>query len=413
MLSGAPVFEGLGAIRDARSGWPTDSEGNPIYVFNKERPFHIRGQFNIIVPRDERAVQAAEAELAQKILQDFGHRTARLHLACAAWCSAPDLASGEYVRVSRNDIQDLLGVDRGTRPDLSRAERDAVCYREVENLKSVGVQIAVLSNARTENGQPVADYDRLRKLQSIWDLNIHEHGQAAIDFDGQTTIRGEDWQLLVRPTAWAELYVHSDAARQFGYFSRALLEEIDWHRKPAAGDLAIALLRYNKNQQGRPRDLTVKRMLEICQLDGAADRNTQYQHRNRLEAAMLEQERWGWEVEWTRWPEEYRPNQKNRRMPNGYWEAWQDWKVTFYPPRDLATATRRVQKLKAKPAPKKNKGSWGDRVDAILEETGWSQSGLADEIGVSKMSVSKWSRNESTPGPENQKAIRDLEQWLS
>jgi len=408
MLSGPPVFEGLRAIRNARAGWPTDPEGNPRYVFSKKKPFKIKGQFNIIVPHDEGAVQAANWELAQRIMQGFGHRTARLHLACAAYYADPGIAHGEYARISSRDVMDLLGLDWKT-SNLRRAERDAECFDEIDTLGSIGVQIALLSNPRTENGRPVADYDGLRKLQPVWDLNIHEHGQAAIDFGGRASIRGEDWQLLVRPTAWAELYVHNKGARQFGYFSRALLEEIDWHNRPEAGDLALALLRYNRNQQGRPRDLTVRKMLDICELRNPTGRKEHYEHKIKLEAAILEQESWGWKVEWTRWPEEYRPRRENRRMPQGYWQEWQGWKVTFHPPEDLAIATQGAKRLRSTKRTEPDKHSWRERIESLLGKLGWSQSALAKEIGVKQPTVSRWKKGDRAPGAKYQKSIRDLE----
>jgi DNA-binding transcriptional regulator YiaG len=413
-ITAPPVSEGLTAIRRGRSGWPErDSQGNPRFVFERDRPYEVKGQFNVIVPKDNRAFQAAEAEMAQKVLRSFGHRTARLMLACSAHAAHPDDEQDKPTPIPGKRIREWLGVDRQTRPDLPRHKRDQICFDEIERLSRVGVQINVLSNIQ-EDGW--ADYDRLRRLQPVWHLNIHEHGQVRV-MDGET--RAENWQLLVEPSAWGKLYVYNDTGRQFGYFSRALLENIDWHRNPEGGDLAIELLKFNRFQRGRPKDLTVGRMLEICQLDGADSSTKRHRKRKKLEQAILEQERWGWNVDWTRWPDAYRPDNDGRpSFPRGYWkgktkDGWKcsfhNWKVTFYPPEDMGALNSRAEKIDNSDPHELEPKGWPDRIRAILDATNYSQAGVARELEVSQAAVSFWKSGEQTPSPEHQAKLRDIE----
>jgi len=406
--SGAPASEGVTAIRQARTGWDEkDHEGAPIYRFSQNRPFDVEGQFNIIVPRNERAFQAAEAEVAQRVLRDFGHRTARLHLACAAY--ATEAESGSYAPVPRKYVYDLLGLSWEARSDLSRDERDRRVEEEVDNLRKLGVQLTVLDGP---NGREELSLNR------VWDLGFHKWGQRRAVPD-ERELDTDEWRLLIRPTGWAQLYLHNDTGRQFGYFSRALIENIDWHNNPAAGDLAIELLKYVRFQKGASRDLTVARMLEICQLSNPSSSEERRSNRQKLERAILEQERWGWEIEWTRWPSAYRPDKEEcPQFPPGYWggatrDDWEEpfhkWKVTFRPPETLAEMNSRAEKVKNSAPRELEPKGWDDRIKAILDATSYSQAGLADTVEVSASAISRWKSGDRTPGPEHRAALRDIE----
>jgi len=406
--SGAPASEGVTAIRQARTGWDEkDHEGAPIYRFSQNRPFDVEGQFNIIVPRDERAFQAAEAEVAQRVLRDLGHRTARLHLACAAYATQAE--SGSYAPVSRKYVYDLLGLSWEARSDLSRDERDQRVEAEVDKLRKLGVQLTVLNGP---NGREELTLNR------VWDLGFHKWGQRRAVPD-ERELDTDEWRLLIRPTGWAQLYLHNDTGRQFGYFSRALIEKIDWHNNPAAGDLAIELLKYVRFQKGASRDLTVARMLEICQLSKPSNSEERRSNRQKLERAILEQERWGWEIEWTRWPSAYRPDKERcPQYPRGYWDGatrdgWGDpfhkWKVTFRPPETLAEMNSRAERVKNSAPHELEPKGWDDRIKAILKATNYSQAGLAETVEVSASAISRWKSGDRTPGPEHRAKLRDIE----
>lgn len=406
--SGAPASEGVTAIRQARTGWDEqDHEGAPIYQFSQNRPFDVEGQFNIIVPRNDRAFQAAEAEVAQRVLRDFGHRTARLHLACAAY--ATESEAGKYAPVPRKYVYDLLGLSWEARSDLSRDERDRRVEEEVDNLRKLGVQLTVLDGP---NGREELSLNR------VWDLGFHKWGQRRAVPD-ERELDTDEWRLLIRPTGWAQLYLHNDTGRQFGYFSRALIENIDWHNNPAAGDLAIELLKYVRFQKGASRDLTVARMLEICQLANPNNSEERRSNRQKLERAILEQERWGWEIEWTRWPSAYRPDKEEcPQFPPGYWngatrDSWEEsfhkWKVTFRPPETLSEMNSRAEKVKNSAPHELEPKGWDDRIKAILDATNYSQAGLADTVEVSASAISRWKSGDRTPGPEHRAKLRDIE----
>jgi DNA-binding transcriptional regulator YiaG len=227
---------------------------------------------------------------------------------------------------------------------------------------------------------------------------------------------------MVRPNAWQQLYLNEESgARQFGYFSRKLIENIDWANEPAAGDLAIELLKYVRFQNGgQPRDLKVGTMLgDICGLGQAKESWKQTRNRQKLERAILEQERWGWNVEWTRWPDAYRPDRENRPdFPDRWWQgnkkadwkcSFQDWKVTFYPPEDLAEMNSRAQKIDNSAPHELEPTGWPDRIKAILETTNYSQAGLAKTVEVSASAISRWKSGDRTPGPEHRAKLRDIE----
>jgi hypothetical protein len=277
----------------------------------------------------------------------------------------------------------------------------------------VGVQLTVLGNIQDDGW---ADFDRLSGLQPIWDMEIHEHGQLRT-VDGET--RGENWQLLVRPTAWAQLYVYNEKGRQFGYFSKTLLENINWHHNPEAGDLALALLRFCRYQSGRPKGLTVQAMLEVCHLNSPSGKHERSRNRHKLENAILQQQDWGWTLRWERWPEKHRPTCESRsRMPRGYWETWQDWKVVFVPPEDLSRANN-VKGLKEDrraglPGKKRKPKGWPpERITALIEhaqqKTHWSQKHIAEEwLGVSSSYVSKWKSGNRSPSKKHGRKLRML-----
>ena len=52
--------------------------------------------------------------------------------------------------------------------------------------------------------------------------------------------------------------------------------------------------------------------------------------------------------------------------------------------------------------------SWDDIIRSYRERHGLSQVQLADVIGVSQRTVSRWERGEGRPGPELQRRLRDI-----
>lgn len=409
--SGAPSSVGAKAIRQGKHGWPeTDSADRPKYPFTQKRPHHVEGQFTIIVPDSNQAGAAVEAEVAQRVLNEFDRHTTRLHLACAAYSMKGD--PGNYTPIPRQYVYDMLGVKWDQRSDLKRNEKDRKVERAVRNLRKLGVQINVLDGP---DGAP----ERLG-LESVWNLNWHKWGQKRIS-DPDRIFDTEHWRLLVRPNAWHQLYLSEESGvRQFGYFSRKLLENIDWHNNPAAGDLAIELLKYVRFQDGgAPRDVTVKKMLEICGLGRAQKSYEQTRNRGKLERAILEQERWGWNVEWTRWPDAYRPDKENRPdFPRKWWQGaerddWEcsfhDWKVTFYPPEDLAEMNSRAKEIDSSNPHELEPKGWPERIKAILNETEYIQADLARILEVSSAAVTQWKKGNRTPEGPHRAKLKDIE----
>jgi DNA-binding transcriptional regulator YiaG len=410
--TGAPSSVGATAIRQAQYGWPeTDEAGRPKYPISQKAPHHVEGQFTIIVSDNNQTGAAVEAEMAQRVLDEFDRHTTRLHLACAAYSVKGD--PGKYTPIPRQYVYDMLGMKWDQRSDLSRDEKDLKVERAFRNLRKLGVQMRVLDGP---DGAP----EKLG-LESVWNLNTHNWGQTRIS-DPDRILDTEHWELLVRPNAWHQLYLSEETgARQFGYFSRKLLENIDWGNSPAAGDLAIELLKYVRFQDGgAPRDLRVKTMLGICGLGKAQKSYEQTRNRQKLERAILEQERWGWEIEWTRWPDAYRPDKEDRpNFPRGWWtkgkkrEGWEEsfheWKVTFYPPEDLAEMNSRAEKIdNSDPHELKPKG-WADRIKAILNGTEYIQADLARILEVTSAAVTQWKKGNRTPSGAHRAKLRDIE----
>jgi DNA-binding transcriptional regulator YiaG len=410
--TGKPASEGVTAIRQAKHGWPeTDNAGRPKYPFTQKRPHHVEGQFTIIVPDDNQAGAAVEAEMAQRVLDEFDRHTTRLHLACAAYSVKGD--PGKYTPIPRQYVYDMLGMKWDQRSDLSRDEKDLKVERAFRNLRRLGVQMRVLDGP---DGAPES-----LGLESVWNLNTHNWGQKRMS-DPDRILDTEHWELLVRPNAWHQLYLSEETgARQFGYFSRKLLENIDWGNSPAAGDLAIELLKYVRFQDGgAPRDLTVETMLDICGLGQAERSYEQTRNRQKLERAIFEQERWGWDIEWTRWPDAYRPDKEDRPdFPRGWWakgtqrEGWEgsfkEWKVTFYPPEDLAVMNSRAEKIDNSDPHELEPKGWPDRIQAILNETDYIQADLARILEVTHAAVTQWKKGNRTPEGAHQAKLRDIE----
>jgi len=409
--TGAPSSEGVTAIRQAKHGWPeTDHAGRPKYPFTQKRPHHVTGHFTIVVPDNEQTGPAVEAEVAQRVLDEFDRHTTRLHLACAAYSVKGD--PGSYTPIPRQYVYDMLGMKWDQRSDLSRDKKDRKVEEAFRNLRKLGVQITVLDGP---DGAPSQ-----LGLESVWNLNTVRWGQKRIN-DSDRILDTEHWQLLVRPNSWHQLYLSEETgARQFGYFSRKLLENIDWGNSPAAGDLAIELLKYVRFQDGgAPRDLTVETMLGICGLGQAQQSYEQTRNRQKLERAILEQERWGWSIEWTRWPDAYRPDREDRpSFPSRWWQGkkrdgWEssfhDWKVTFYPPENLAEMNSRAEEIdNSEPHELEPKG-WPDRVKAILNETDYIQADIARILEVTSAAVTQWKKGNRTPEGAHRAKLRDIE----
>jgi hypothetical protein len=409
--TGLPSSEGATAIRQARTGWEDrDHRGSPIYKIDQDAPFDVKGRFAVLVGDNEQAFRAAGAEMTQRVLNDFGRRTAWLHLVCAAYATQGD--PGKYSPIPRKRVYDYLGITRESRKDMRRDQRDKIVEEEFEKLKRLGVQLTVLDG-------PQEAPEELG-LQNIWDLNYHAWGSKRIE-DPTRFLARKEWRLLVRPNAWAQLYLNGEkGVRQFGYFTRELIKSIDWHNNPAAGDLAIELLKYARFNDGKPRDLKVERMLEICQLTSPKGKVEKNRYRERLERAILQQQRWGWELDWTRWPEEHIPEKENRPdFPKGYWrghtkDEWEapfhEWKVTFKPREDLAELNRTSGQSPSSESKETLPSGWAARIKAILDQTDNTQQDLAGDLEVDPSTITRWKNGSRTPTKEGHKAkLRDIE----
>lgn len=427
--SGPPASEGATAIRQAREGWPAqDSEDRPEYPFDWRYPYHVEGKFRIVESGDAQVPQAAGAESARRVLGKFNQYTIRLHLACATYCLKDD--PGRPVAISRPRVYEMLGLDWNQRPDLSRDQRDEIVEEAFLGLRRLGIEIEELDGP---DGGPSE-----LGLEPVWDLDRVRWGRKRVPDSGRI-LDTEDWVLLAQPNAWQQLYLNEETGvRQFHYFSRELIEDIDWHKSREGGDLAIELLKSVRFQyEGAPRDVTVGTLLQKCQLDGAKDSYKRTRHRGKLVRAIRAQKEWGWEIEWTGWPEKYRPNKdrpnKERQpdYPDGWWNGkkrddWErpfhEWEVTFHPPERLAKLNSQAQEAQdlgqIDRRDEASLGSWDERIKAIMRETGFTQSDLAKHLGVHRAAVNQWINGKRTPSGPHKRKLQgmelqyDLRKWL-
>jgi DNA-binding transcriptional regulator YiaG len=138
-----------------------------------------------------------------------------------------------------------------------------------------------------------------------------------------------------------------------------------------------------------------------------------------LERAILEQERWGWDVEWARWPDAYQPDKEDRPdFPDRWWQGnkrddWErsfhDWKVIFSPPEDLAEMNSRAQEIDNSDPHELEPKGWPNRIKAIINETGYTQADLSRILEVSRAAVSQWKNGNRTPGGPHRAKLRDIE----
>ena len=52
--------------------------------------------------------------------------------------------------------------------------------------------------------------------------------------------------------------------------------------------------------------------------------------------------------------------------------------------------------------------TWGEQLAAARRARGFTQEGLAEQLGVSRQAVAKWERDDARPGPANARALREL-----
>lgn len=399
--TGAPVDGAIRAIFQARTGWTPDEDGRPRYVHKVEGPkFYGMFSYHIMLPDPSGETLAlAQKQLAEAILQDMGADTAWLHMALLAY--AAQTHKDEQFVIPRQAVYRVLGLDKRT--DLTRNEKDERSFAEMSRLMSLGVAIMRLQL----DGRQL-DYNR--RIGRIWDIGWDEYGQSLLTPEqvGQWTRKYQDWQLVGRPgVLWADLFLYGEPMRQFGTMARDMIDSIDRRKAPLSAGLAVQLVFQSRFSPGEAVRI---RNRDIIEFTGGKlqpeDRRLRHEARVQVMDAIWEQERWGWGLDFSEWPEDLRPDfEADRadamltgdgseaaadRWPEGYWDRFINATTHFITPAPILEANLKATRQLPAPEPRRRQSK---RITAsAFKETRqalkWTQKDVAQYLGVSQQLVS-------------------------
>jgi DNA-binding transcriptional regulator YiaG len=440
-VSAPPAWGAAKAIFAAKSGWEPDEEGRPRYVLDIGGN-NLKGRviYHIILPWDatEEDITIAHKELAWKILKDMGADTAWLHMLLLSYAvdsTRREDRSKRFV-IPREEIYHCLGLDK--RSDLSRTEKDLRALAEIKKLRHLGLQIDYLQWAgkktirRKGHKQEVDVYNFDRRIGALWEISLHQFGQAykAQDKDGNIVTLWTDWQLVGSEGMWGNVFLHGDKSlRQFGYIAREMLEKVDRYRCPWGAALAVMLTfqaRFNPFGQVEATNR------EIISFAGGEEYPTDFRRRYDIKQQVLnaieEQRKWGLEPDYSLWPKYLQPGEDANileedpgRLPPRYWDDFLKCKTIFRPVKDsqaeaVVQANRQVKHLPeptiAKALPKPQKAWTGSAIKELRRKLGFTQKQLAAYLGVSSMLVSHLETGRRRPNPQLKRKLAQLDKEL-
>jgi DNA-binding XRE family transcriptional regulator len=425
-ISTSPI--GYGACRaifGAHQGWHDDESGNPRFVHKVEgRKLKGAVSYHILAPSSSEEFALAHKELAHAILRDLGPDTAWLHMALLAY--AAQTPQGETFVITREVVYRVLGLDKRT--DLKRGGedldeyrgKDRRCLEQVQNLLCLGVSITFMQlDGRQLNYS--------REIGRLWDITLHEYGQAYLTPEtvGRWTRRFQEWQLRGKPgSLWADPFLYGEPMRQIGVMAQAMIENIDRRKAPLGAGLAVQLVfqsRFSSDEIVwiRNRDILAFVGEDLQQ----TDRRRRYDLRTQLHDAILEQERWGWRLDFSRWPTALQPDldaadamltgdgseATPKRLPEGYWEPFLDASTGFIPPDPMAKANRKATKGLPTPKERKRNGMTALEFKEIRQRLGWTQAEMAQYLGVSQSLVSRMEKGLRDVKPTYAMKLRQAE----
>ncbi len=394
----APGLGAVLAIFQAPKGWHDDESGNPRFVHRVDGA-KLKGAFSyhIMVPGSSQDFALAQKELAHAILQDMGPDTAWLHMALLAY--AAQTTKGEKFIIPRQIVYRVLGLDKRT--DLTRSEKDARCFAEISRLMSLGLAITFLQL----DGRQL---DFNRRIGHLWDIGWYEYGQRYLTPEqvGEWTISYAEWQLQGRPGAlWADPFLYGEPMRQIGVMAGGMIGTIDRRKAPLSAGLAVQLVFQSRFSPGEVVRIRNRDIIEFVGGDThPEDRRLRHGARVQVMDAIFEQERWGWRVDFSEWPEDLRPdlaaNQADDmltgdgseaaagRWPEGYWEPFINAATRFVTPAPMLEAN--LKATKQLPAPRKNKRKTvtASEFKEARQRLGWTQKEAAQYLGVSQQLIS-------------------------
>lgn len=434
--SGAPAFGAVKAILN-KAGWEPDEDGFPRFVTTfKGRKVQAELAYHIILPYNPstETVILAQKELAYEMLRSMGPDTVWLHMLLLAYTAR--VQKGEKCVIPRQAVYKALGLEHRT--DLTRREKDQRCFEEIRRLQSIGLSILQLRL----NGKDVS-YERRRGY--MWHLATREFGQVRLEEErGRFVQRFEDWQLLAAPGHWADLFLFGEPLRQVGWLAQDMFEKIDRRRSTWAIALAVMLTFYGRFDPKARISLTMAQIIEFAGGDLApTDRGARYEIRMQVLNAIAEQEKWGWTVDRSDWPDWLRRKTDmdldkademvtgdgseaapgSARIPAGSWDIFLAVTTHFEPPQELQALNMRAAGIKALPpgTPQQKTGPKGKSTSkpkahrfkaSDLRELrlrmNMTQDQMAEYLGVSQNMVSLMERGKRAISAEVQKRLAIL-----
>jgi DNA-binding transcriptional regulator YiaG len=443
--SSAPAFGATKAIFSAPKGWPTDDQGIPRYVFEIEGD-KLKGKFiyYIILPWDatDEEITIAHKELAWEILKKMGPDTVWLHMLLLAYSVDPTRRDRRTSFViPKKEIYKCLGLDK--RSDLADIEKTRRALEEIKKLRHLGIQIVHLQWVGTQKikykgkTEEANVFNFNRSVAPLWELTIHEFGQALLlplkDDENKILLTHEDWQLVGREGLWGDIFLHGDKSlRQFGYVAREMLEKIDRYHCPWGASLAVMLTFYSRFHPSSTIKISNR---EIIQFVGEeitpANPKKRYDIKVKVINALLEQQKWGWELDYSLWPEYLRPDKEAEKadntkdfpwdaypkpLPPGYWEDFLNCETIFKPTqsaKEMLEANQQVRNMQAITAPKTSiskRIETGSDVRELRKRLGMTQKELANYLGISRAQLANIEAGRRNLAPSQRKKLQQLEQ---
>ena len=439
--SNAIGFGAAKALFKAGDGWKINEDGVPTYVFtfggNQDASIYGKVLFGILQPfnSDAETVRAADAELANSILERFGANTATLHLMLSAYAADGD---GTFT-VSRQEVYRALGIHPSqtgkggevNRKNLTTAERDAMAFREIENIQRLGFSVLRIgASARKSKKGPLFDFTRSEPAH-MWHVTTEHFGQARlVQPDGQVVTTHEDWQLKGSGGLWKQLFLHGEPSlRQLGILNRAEFDK--WAtRSRYARALWIRLQYQVRFTAGKPVTLTNKDIIEFAGGNTQAQGDERRNLKEQLKSARTELEADGWGISEPRQGRDADQADEigdgsNAVPPGPRRESWPDFlsaKTIFTPPAavtaKLLLTSERAEQRKALPAGSKAKPApssewYASRVQGLIQRLGVSQAAFARMVGVQSPMVTYWRSGQRAVSPTMAKKLDAIERELT
>ena len=233
-------------------------------------------------------------------------------------------------------------------------------------------------------------------------------------------------ELIIEGRAglWAKGFLNragqesKNALFQYGYLAEKILQ-IDQFHHPFAAKAMIYLTLQTQRQT-----FLVGTLLERVEgseviAEAQVDRKKRQELKQQFDDFLLIALELQWNIKFddSTYPENIRPDFAQEdstptyrdKLPQGYFETWLKAKITISPPYVIQTYVSTDKKINLQQKINKTIPSLtGNSIRQAREAKGWSISQLAQKLGVSKMSVSRWESEKRKLTPENEKALKKI-----